>query len=493
MSEQGKKDRHDKGDDPRARVRGRAALGAGNNGGGGAHYVDEAPAGGASMNASADAAGPHLRGGDADDADDAQDSGGSGGAPRSASKWTRRIATALAFIYALAMFLLVLGILVPPAGVLSAIGTLLESAFSLHIFLASAVALLLALFARRLGGRGAAKLAILLAAFALIGALVPLVALVRAANRYGAVIVWGEHLRARAPWGAAKPDQTQLYATVEGKPLYADIYLAKGNDGASASSSAPAGATSSSASAGATNAAVLMIHGGGYSGGARSDGRDWDHWFAGLGYTVFDIDYRLDPPPTWKDAADDVACALGWIAAHANEYHVDPQRVLASGQSAGGGLALQVAYGLADGTFASSCGGAPVPPKAVFALYPPDDFALAWRMNTGIGPAGARSLNAAYIGGSPEQYPQRYRAVSAVEHVRPEFPPTLVAAGEHDHLVPFAGHTELATDFSLAGVPNTLVAIPYGEHVFDAAWGGLGSQITRRALQEFLAQHFPAR
>jgi len=235
-----------------------------------------------------------------------------------------------------------------------------------------------------------------------------------------------------------------------------------------------------------------MILGGGYSRGERSDGHNWDHWFAERGYTVFDIDYRLDPPPTWKDAAGDVACALGWIAAHATFYRIAPDHMLIAGQSAGGGLALQVGYAMQDGTFTSSCGGTPPQPKAIFAMYPPEDFAMAWNLNTGIGPIGARSLNMNYIGGSPEQYPARYRAVSAVFHVRPDLPPTFVAAGEHDHLVPWAGHKELADDLNLAGVPNVLVTIPYSDHAFDVAWGSLGGQITRRALVEFLAKYLPA-
>jgi acetyl esterase/lipase len=51
--------------------------------------------------------------------------------------------------------------------------------------------------------------------------------------------------------------------------------------------------------------------------------------------------------------------------------------MLITGQSAGGGLAMQVAYGLGDGTVTSSCGGTVPRPKAVIALYPPDDFAMA--------------------------------------------------------------------------------------------------------------------
>jgi acetyl esterase/lipase len=266
-----------------------------------------------------------------------------------------------------------------------------------------------------------------------------------------------------------------LYATVDGKNLYADVYL-PANPGAAAGKSAP----------------VLMMHGGGYVRGDRSMARNWDRWFTARGYTVFDIDYRLAPPPTWNQAAQDAACAMAWIGAHAHEYHVDADRMLLTGQSAGAGLALQVAYGLGDGTVQSSCGGTVPQPKAVFALYPPDDFALGWNMRGRLGPAGARKFLRAYIGGSPQEYPERYRAVSAIFHVRAGLPPTLIAAGEPDHLVPFAGHLELVAELNQAGVANQLVATPYSEHAYDVIWGSLSGQITRHVLDQFLIQYLPA-
>jgi acetyl esterase/lipase len=153
---------------------------------------------------------------------------------------------------------------------------------------------------------------------------------------------------------------------------------------------------------------------------------------------------------------------------------------------------MQVGYGLGDGTVTSSCGGAVPQPAAIFALYPPDDFAMAWNLKTGIGPVSGRVFNTGYIGGSPEQFPERYRAVSPIFHVRPGLPPTLIAAGAHDHLVPFGGHVEMVERLNAAGVANELVSVPYGDHAYDVAWGSLGGQITRHALAEFLARYLPA-
>jgi acetyl esterase/lipase len=284
-----------------------------------------------------------------------------------------------------------------------------------------------------------------LAVVATVGAIVPVIGLVYTAHRYGAVISWTDHLDAAARFKAAPPDQTILYGTIETKKLYAGIYL-------------PANPTNR------TSAPALMMHGGGYVSGGRSMAYNWDRWLSPRGHTVFDIDYRLAPPPTWNQAAQDATCAMVWIAGHADEYHIDPGRMLLARQSAGAGPALQAAYGLGDGTVRSSCGGTVPKPKAVFALYPPDDFALGWNMKTKSGTA--RAFLKAYIGGTPQDFP--------------------------DHLVPFEGHLELVEELKQADVPNELIDIPYSEHAYDVIWGSLGGQITRHALGAFLDQYLPA-
>jgi acetyl esterase/lipase len=419
-----------------------------------------------------------MRGMNSQDADKLSGNPGAGGSGRT---WGRRLVTLLAVVVTLPVVVIVVGALFPPVRLIAVIGCLFESFFAMHVFLAGLAGIALAVWARRLGGGRATTGVVWLAIAATVGAAIPVLALARTAHRYGASISWTAHLRVAAAGPRATSDQTQLFATVDGKSLYLDIYLPASSAGGSSAG------TSASLSA-----PVVMIHGGGYSAGKRSDGRNWDSWLALRGYTVFDVDYRLDPPVTWNLAAPDVACAMGWVASHAGDYHISPDRMLITGQSAGGGLAMQVAYGLVDGTVTSDCGGTVPQPKAVFALYPPEDFAMAWNLDTGIAPFGSRTLNTGYLGGSPEQYPDRYRVTSPVFHVRSGLPPTLIAAGALDHLVPFRGHLETVEKLNAAGVPNVLLSVPYGEHAYDLAWGDLGAQITRKVLADFLARYLPA-
>src|SRR5947207_12277523 len=147
--------------------------------------------------------------------------------------------------------------------------------------------------------------------------------------------------------------------------------------------------------------AVVLVHGGGFVKGSRSETPRWDRWLNDAGYAVFDVGYRLAPPARWDQAAADVRCALAWLRSNAARYGVDPDRVALGGRSAGGNLALSVAYTAPGG--ASSCGGTPVPVQSVFALFPPVDLVAWWQSDLVLD--GSRRDSERYTGGTPATYP----------------------------------------------------------------------------------------
>jgi acetyl esterase len=381
----------------------------------------------------------------------------------------------LAIILLSLTLLIVTGVFLPGIPFLGLFGTLCESFLSLHIVLAAFASFLLALAVWRIRRGKVAAVTAGASAVVTAIALVPLYSLVTAAHRQGTSISWLQHLHATAIGPTAIADKTALYATVGGQKMYVDIYLP---DRQLHPSPWPT---------------VFMMHGGAFTIGKRSDGRNWDRWFAQRGYAVFDVDYRLAPPVSWNLAAPDVACAMAWVQGHAETLHIIPNRTLIVGQSAGASLALQVAYGLGDGTVASSCGGSVQQPTAAFALYPAEDFGLVWTEDQHIGPVKFRDIDTIYIGGPPSQFPDRYRAASPIFHVRAGLPPTLIVYGEEDHVIPVTGHRQMATRLTEAAVPNMLLAIPYNDHGYDLFWGSIGAQITRHVLSDFLSRHFPAR
>ena len=137
----------------------------------------------------------------------------------------RRIIAVVAIVWAAGVFLIVLGALFPSIPLLGLLGTIVESFLSLQILILGVIGALLAGAVWQLGSRRSAALAATLAILAMIGALVPLLSLTRAASRYGASISWLDHLRITAPGDTARKNATVRLATIDGKDLYADIYL----------------------------------------------------------------------------------------------------------------------------------------------------------------------------------------------------------------------------------------------------------------------------
>lgn len=90
--------------------------------------------------------------------------------------------------------------------------------------------------------------------------------------------------------------------------------------------------------------ALLWFHGGGYVIGKPEQDDDYcAHYVRELGITVVSVEYRLAPKHPFPAPLDDCYSALEWIASHAQELHIDNNRIALGGNSAGGGLAAALA------------------------------------------------------------------------------------------------------------------------------------------------------
>jgi triacylglycerol lipase len=100
---------------------------------------------------------------------------------------------------------------------------------------------------------------------------------------------------------------------------------------------------------------------------------------------------------------------------------------------------------------------------------------------------GARQFCTYYLGGPPQRYPDRYRAVDSGTYVSPAAPPTLVIHGDRDRLVPPQGVRAFVDKARAAGVRVELVRVPYADHAFDGfASGSLGNQARLTVTARFL-------
>jgi acetyl esterase/lipase len=268
---------------------------------------------------------------------------------------------------------------------------------------------------------------------------------------------------------------TRTFANVDGKDLKMDIYppqIVNENNGA----------------------AIISVHGGGWNARTRNDFPQWNEWFAANGYAVFDIDYRLAPQPNYLTATADVKCAIQWIKKHAEEFKIAPDRIVIFGRSAGAHLSLLAAYSAGNKDLSPSCESPDQNDKvrAVVSVYAPID--MFWGFDN---PANLRVLDGPkvlsdFLGGDPhssEEIRNRYALATPTGHISPETPPTLLIHGGKDQLVReenmfFAGEKLTANN-----VAHKTIFIPYAQHGFDYNIHGIGSQIIKPVMLDFLREN----
>ena len=114
---------------------------------------------------------------------------------------------------------------------------------------------------------------------------------------------------------------------------------------------------------------VYYSHGGGYlMGNATMYGNDYREMANSLGVTVFSPEYTLttDPSYTYHIELDEAYAGLTYVYEHADELHVDGNKIVVMGESAGGGLTTRMALWNKD--------KGNVPLKGAVLIYPMLDY-----------------------------------------------------------------------------------------------------------------------
>ena len=242
--------------------------------------------------------------------------------------------------------------------------------------------------------------------------------------------------------------------------------------------------------------ALVWVHGGGFAAGDLDmPEADWvARTLASRGVTVVSVDYRLvGDGCRYPAPSDDVITAWRWTLEHADEFGIDPDRVVLGGASAGGNLAtgsiLRMLARTAEPTRAiiDSAGGAPAPgatpevaqetrapsakldavPAGVFLAYPTllavqpaPDAALRAMLDAHpeadtFGPASVREMYERYLGGAVDDAPLPAVPGRAAASDLTGFPPVLMVNSEVDELR-VSGEAFAAT-LAAAGVPTEVV------------------------------------
>ncbi len=334
------------------------------------------------------------------------------------------------------------------------------------------VGMLFAALAPRPGSRFVPAITILAGLAALVLAAIPPAQARSVARREGVELSLRRYLFGFGKQAPLEETRDVVYAEVDGRALRLDVYRPAEHRGET------------------PLPAIVVVHGGSWSGGAKGEFQATTQVLARAGFVVFDVDYRLAAlGQHFPIQVADVKCAVGWIKRNAATHGVDPARIALLGRSAGGHIALMAAYTPGHPEIPGACEAHDTAVAAVISLYAPIDLLWSYanpsRPDIIRGPERLRN----FLGGTPETIAERYRLASPHLHVGLETPPTLIVHGSRDQIVGVRQAGFLADALHRADRPHRVVVLPWANHGFDWTSRGWGSQIAQAAMGQFLAAH----
>jgi acetyl esterase/lipase len=273
-------------------------------------------------------------------------------------------------------------------------------------------------------------------------------------------------------WAAAASDQylvypDQSYGFSSGTSLKLDVWQAQTKD------SVPT---------------VIYYHGGGWFFGDRTGALPYLMPWLARGWNVVNVEYRMSGTAPAPAAVEDARCALRWVYRNANQFHLDTGRIIVTGHSAGGHLALMAgmlndADGLDNNCPADAASGdAPLKVAAIVDWYGPTDVSDL------IAGPDRRTYTVAWLGSLPDRSDVAKRA-SPLTYVRAGLPPIMMIHGDSDPVVPYSQSQRLHAELDRVNVPNELYTVPHGGH---GRFGADADVEAYRHVWEFLERYVPS-
>lgn len=204
--------------------------------------------------------------------------------------------------------------------------------------------------------------------------------------------------------------------------------------------------------------AVVLVHGGGWLGGSKAGHQGTGMMLARNGYVACAINYRLAPKYPYPAALDDCQRAVRWVRAHASEYDVNPNRVGALGDSAGGHLVALIGVRDTRDNSDRALARFKSRPDAVVPYYGAFELVRMWDIEMAHKPLTA------WLGGPPDAYAKVYAAASPVTGITRKAPPFLVVHGTADTVNPQEQSHLLHDALRAKGVDSTLLILEGAGH-----------------------------
>jgi acetyl esterase/lipase len=193
---------------------------------------------------------------------------------------------------------------------------------------------------------------------------------------------------------------------------------------------------------------VLYFHGGGWTGGSKESSVLTFLPYLEMGWAVVNVEYRLARVSLAPAAVEDCLCALRWVIRNAKEYGFDTGKIVLTGNSAGGHLALTTGMIPPSEGLDRQCPGSEnLKVAAIVNWYGITDVAEL------LDGPNMKSYAVTWLGSMPNRREIAER-ISPLKYVRAGLPPIISIQGDSDPTVPYSHSTRLHDALKKAGVRN---------------------------------------
>lgn len=162
---------------------------------------------------------------------------------------------------------------------------------------------------------------------------------------------------------------------------------------------------------------VILIHGGGWRSGDKSQTGSMAIALANAGYVAVCVEYRLSLEAKFPAAVYDIKSAIRWMRANSNNFNLDTKEIATLGMSAGGQLATLVGFTSFNKVYEDSIGN-PKQSSAVQAVVNIDGTLSFHHPESQEGAATVLWLKGTY-----EEIPKVWESASPLDQVSKRSPP----------------------------------------------------------------------
>lgn len=210
-------------------------------------------------------------------------------------------------------------------------------------------------------------------------------------------------------------------------------------------------------------------------------------YLAQMGYVVAALEYRGSETAPFPAQALDAKAGVRFMKKHAEEYNIDPEKIILMGDSSGAHTAMMAAFSYGIDSLEEEENPCDRPTvKGVIDLFGPTNFATMNDEPSSQDHRTPDSPEGMEIGGKPVlENPELVAPTVLANYVHPnrQLPPILMFHGTNDELVPFGQSCELCNALTNANKDVTFYQVIGAHHGGPEFWTKEVLEIEKKFIQ----------